>query len=344
MASHRAARDSIPLTPIPLDPHRSHGHPNLSHARHLKWLPEIVSQWDGRNVDVGIVGIPYDGHARAPFHGTAHGPEGVRDVLYSQYTTYNSDLDVDLSGLSIADCGNVSIQDSYDKNGSHGLIEAATSELFASANVLVMIGGDSDATIPIARALIRPETDKVPVGVVVFESHYDNRDMEQGFERGGSDFVRQLMNEPVPIRGSNIVFIGIHGFLYSAYDAAYAVDAGNTVFRARDMRAMGARSVALKSLEAVTRSTDCFYVHLGIDSIDQSFIPGTGLNGFGSFVGGLTPWDIAECLTEFGKDPRCRGLYIASINPLADFNKMLMKISADMVMQFLTGVAQRKGR
>jgi formiminoglutamase len=330
------------LVPVKLHPAEDHGHENLSHVRHVKWLSEVVSQWDGKAVDIGIVGIPYDGHSVAPLHGGARGPEAVREFLYKHYSSYNDDYDADLSGLAIADCGNVAIADSADHHGSYLNIEKAIAPLFDATEALIMIGGDSSATLGVARALIRPESAKRRIGLVDFEAHYDNREMDgEAYERGGSDWVRWLMErEPVPIRGSNIVMIGIHGFLYSPFDAKYAKEMGNTVFKPRDVRRLGIDEVANRTLERVTDGTDAFYVHLSVAcTIDQTFIAWP--SGFGSFVGGLMPWDVMDALVEFGKHPSCRGLLLGSFNPLNDVNEMLVKVVCEAVMQFASGVALR---
>lgn len=331
------------LIPVKVKAPGSHGHPNLSRARHLKWLPDIVTEWDGSAVDVGIVGIPYDGHTQWPYHGGALGPLSVREVLYTQYSTFNCDHEIDISHLKIADCGNVAIRDSTDKLASYSTIETAVARLYNASEVLIMIGGDVDATMPIARALIRPDSKKRRIGIIDFDSHYDTRLMEKGHEQGGSDWVRWLMeNEPVPVAGKNIVQIGIHGFLYSKFDADYAREVGNTVFKPKDVRRLGVPEIASQTLSKVTDGTDAFYVHFCMDAIDQTFVAGTGVNGFGAFVGGLMPWDVMDFLFEFGKHPQCRGLFIGTFNPLSDNNKMLMKVICEIIMQFTTGVALRK--
>ena len=99
------------------------------------------------------------------------------------------------------------------------------------------------------------------------------------------------------------------------------------------------QEVARQALSKVTDGTDAFYVHFCIDTFDQTFIVGTE---FGSFVGGLMPWEVMDSLVEFGKHPLCRGLFICTFNPLFDSNKMLMKVICEMIMQFTTGVALRK--
>lgn len=334
MASHR---DTLSPVRIPSGDGR---HPNLSHARHLKWLNQLVKEWDGGPVDVGIVGIPYDGHSRVLFDGGALGPKIVRDVLYTQYSTYNIDCDTDISNLTMADCGNVAIQDSSNKLASYSTIERAVTALFNASQALIMIGGDADATMPIAKSLIQPESAKRRIGIIDFDSHYDNRDLDDEYKRGGSDWVRWLMeNEAIPVKGNNIVQIGVHGFIYSAFDARYAEKSGNTVFKPKDVRRLGMQEVARQALSKVTDGTDAFYVHFCIDTFDQTFIVGTE---FGSFVGGLMPWEVMDSLVEFGKHPLCRGLFICTFNPLFDSNKMLMKVICEMIMQFTTGVALRK--
>lgn len=332
------ASSSNGLIPVKVKRPGAHGHSNLSYARHIKWLGDVVTEWDGSPIDVGVVGVPYNGYSRESYPGGALGPTWVRDALYTRYSTYNVDHDTEISHLRMMDCGDIVIKDSSAKIESYASIEESLSILFASCKTLIMIGGDADATMPIARSLIRQESAKTRIGIVDFDSHYDNRDLEDEFKQGGSDWVRWLMeNEPVPIKGKNIVQIGIHGFVYSEFDAKYAKMMGNTVFRPRDVRALGINEVARQTLSKVTDGTDAFYVHFCIDTIDQPFIGG---GEYGSFVGGLMPWEFLDSLVEFGKHPLCRGIYICTYNPLADTN-ILMKTICEIIMQFTTGIAIR---
>jgi arginase family enzyme len=331
------------LTPVRLSAAGGHGHSNLSYARHLTWLSERVKEWDGSNFDIGLVGIPYDGHSRETHRGGAIGPASVRDFLYRHYTMFNDDYDTDISHLRIADCGDVEIRDSSNRIESYAAIETGLGPLFDATKALIMIGGDSDSTLGVARALIQPEASKRKIGIIDFESHYDNREMEDAaHRRGGSDWVRWLIeNESTPVSGENIVIIGIHGFLYSEFDSKYAKDVGNTIFRPRDVRRLGMDEVARRALAKVTAGTEAFYVNCSVGcTFDQAFIPGMQ-DGSGSFVGGLMPWDVMDALVEFARHPSCRGILISTFNPLADTNKMVIKIVCEMIMQFATGVAFR---
>lgn len=303
-----------------------------------KWMAEVVKDWDGRsNIDVGIVGVPYDGFARYAFHGVRLPPESVREALFTWCSNYNEDYDTEISGLSIADCGDVAIRDCSKTEESYLTIEKAVGELFRRSSALIMIGGDAAISIPIARALIDPDGAKRRVGLVDFDSHYDLRKMPKPYDHTASDFIRWLMEkEPTPIRGENIAQIGIHGFLYSRDYAQYARKKGISVFKPKDVRRVGMNEVVRQVLSKVTNGTEAFYVHVDIDCIDQTFTAGTG------FVGGLMPWDVMDALVELAKHRLCRGLLLVQLNPLTDVNNMTMKLAAEMIMQFLTGLVIRK--
>lgn len=300
-------------------------------------MAEVVKDWDGRSpMDVGIVGVPYDGFARYPFQGARLPPESVREALYTWCGNYNEDYDTEISGFNITECGDVSIRDCSNTEESYSTIEKAISGLFKLSKVLVMIGGDAAISIPIARALMDPSGEKRMIGLVDFDSHYDIRDMPKPYDHTASDFIRWLMDkEPTPIKGENIVQIGIHGFLYSKNYAQYARKKGITVFRSKDVRRIGMSEVVRQALLKVNTGTEAFYVHVDIDCIDQSFTAGTG------FVGGLMPWDVMDAMVELAKHPSCRGLLLVQLNPLTDLNNMTMKLAAEMIMQFLTGIAIR---
>ena len=75
---------------------------------HLVWMCQVVRPNENSKVDVGILGIPFDGGTVSFRRGAQLGPTKIREAMYAS-TAYSLEYDADLSTLRIADYGDVDI-------------------------------------------------------------------------------------------------------------------------------------------------------------------------------------------------------------------------------------------
>jgi len=299
--------------------HRAHG-----------WL-----EWDGAlDLDAALLGIAFDG-ASTVRTGSRHGPDAVREAL-SYYTTYSSFERHDMHGLRVADIGDADVVVT-DMAGTFERVRLIAHELISDGVVLVSIGGDHSITWPLLEGATQAHAGK-RVGVIHFDAHHDLREAHFGAESSGVPFRKALEFPDNPVRGSDLVQIGLCEFANSAEHAAYAADMGITVIPALEVRQRGIGDVIDNALEIAGDGTDALYVSLDIDVIDQSQAPGTAAPN----AAGLDARDLQEALRRLARDPRIIGLDIVEISPPFDTDNRTGNVGAQLVLNFLLGLAMSR--
>lgn len=301
-------------------------------------VADIMRPFDpSEPADIGLVGIPFDGGVVSHRLGARFGPQAVREDLL-EYSTYNIDLDVDVRNLRLADCGDVEVAiTDYDQ--THRRVEAALGALFETGMKLLIVGGDHSLSGPCVTALCN-RGGGTRVGLIDFDTHHDTR---SGWGRNAGLWVREIQENPrTPVRGQNIVQIGIHGFSYSEYYRDIVKAMGITVFKPADVRALGIESIMREALERASDGTDAIYVSVDIDVLDTPYVPGTNSPAHG----GMMPWDLVQAVVMAGQHPLTQALDVMEISPPLDANRITSSLGAEILMQFLGGLAlaERQGR
>jgi len=302
---------------------------------HLSWVCQIVRQWDRKtSADIGIVGIPFDKGTVSHRRGSRFAPERVREIFYAN-TTFCFEHGLDLSKLKIVDCGDIEVDVmSYEK--THRRVEETLTPLFSSGMTYVLIGGDHSVTSPSIKALCNSLENKERVGVVQFDAHHDCR---ADWKENSGLWVHEILEiEGSPIRGENIVQIGIHGFLYSKFYSDYIKKNKIKVFTASEVRKRGIESVMEEGMERAGDGTDLIYVSIDIDAVDEAFAPGTDHPR----PGGITNWDLLTAAVLIGENPLTKVMDLMEISPPLDINDMTSKLGAEAIMNFLCGLCLQK--
>ena len=145
---------------------------------------------DLENVEVGIIGIPFDG-ACIDSPGTRYGPRSVRNMSWA-VTDYNLALNINpFEKHKIADCGDVLLNPWSITKASESINEAVTTLL--TKNILpVSVGGDHFITYPILKAISQCHG---PVAVVHFDSHLDTADVLHGERYHNASVFRRGIEE-----------------------------------------------------------------------------------------------------------------------------------------------------
>ena len=95
----------------------------------VTWMFQVVRKWNYlQKADAGLVGVPFDRAVVTGRQGTRYGPKAVREAFYAN-STYSLELDVDLSSLTIVDCGDVEV-DLMDATETYNRPEAALTFIF----------------------------------------------------------------------------------------------------------------------------------------------------------------------------------------------------------------------
>ncbi len=309
------------------------GRSNFFPDPHVIRVADLIRPWaQSEAADAGLVGIPFDGGVISHRLGARFGPQAVREDMF-ECSTFNLDLDVDIGSLHLVDCGDIEIAiTDYDE--THRRVVAALTPLFETGMTLLIIGGDHSLSAPCVRALCQSGRGQ-RVGVIAFDAHHD---MRSGWEHNAGLWVREIQEQPQPpVRGQNIVQIGIRGFSYSEYYRDIVRAMGITVFKPADVRRRGIEEVMAEALERAAAETDALYISVDVDVFDPPYVPGTNSPAHG----GLMPWEVVEALVMAGRHPLTRAVDVMEIAPPLDVSRITSTLGAELLMQFLGALALR---
>lgn len=305
--------------------------------RYEKRVSNWCVPWDRvEQPDAGLLMVPFSRAAQRGDNGGAGAPNALRLALTS-FTTYSPDFDVDLQPLRVRDFGDTRLH-MTDIPLSHRMIEEAVLEFYHHAGepILISIGGDHSITCPLVQGYCRAHPHE-QVGIVHFDAHNDVRNFEDGGPTNRTPF-RGILEGPANVAGRNLVQIGIHGFMNSAYYKRYCDEQEITVISGRELRRRGIDDVMAQALAIASQGTDSIYVSFDIDVISSAWAPGTGA----STPEGMEPWDALEAMFGLGREPKVKALDIVCIDPLRDLREATAKLGASLVLTFLGGLVPRR--
>lgn len=232
---------------------------------------------DPRDLDVALVGIPYDG-GTSYRSGARFGPREIR-VQSAMIRPWHPVLQVaPFERLRVADYGDVDISP-VSIERTYEIIEKELAEILAAGAIPVAVGGDHSISLPLLRAVARRHG---PVGLVHFDSHPDTWDEYFGSRYFHGTMFRRAVEERLIDPGRTIQ-LGIRGPLYAADDFDFQAQQGMEVIRVETIheRGVGWAAERLKRLRGGQ-----VYCSFDIDAVDPAFAPGTGTPE----VGGLTSY------------------------------------------------------
>ena len=291
--------------------------------------------WDGewKGLQAGLIGVPFDG-ASVVRTGARHGPDAVRQS-FMFYTNFSSLDERAMTGFRAADLGDVKVT-LTDMAATFENISATSRGLVEHGIVPLTIGGDHWITYPLLKGL----TDALPgkrIGIIHFDAHHDLRKAHLGAESSGVPFRKALELPGGPIAGRNLVQIGIAEFANSPQLAAYAREAGVTVFPQLAVQRDGMADIVEQAIALAADGTDAIYVSVDIDCIDQAQAPGTAAPN----PSGLDSRDVQAALRRIAGHPKVVGFDLVEISPPFDVQGITGRTGAALVLSFLYGLATR---
>ncbi len=279
---------------------------------------------DPSQVDVALVGVPFDGGTtnRA---GARHGPREIRNQS-SLIRRINANGIAPFDRLRVADLGDCPVNP-IDLADSLARIEQFFRCISEAGAVPVTVGGDHLITLPILRALA-----KQPLGLVHFDSHSDTNDRYFGDNRytHGTPFRRAV--EENLLDPKRCVQIAIRGTYYHETDFDFARDAGFRIITMEQVMDRGIEAVMTETRDII--GTLPCYVSFDIDSLDPAFAPGTGTPE----IGGLTTREAQRALRRLGG---CRivGADVVEVAPPFDPTGLTAYAGAVMMFELLCAIA-----
>lgn len=236
--------------------------------------PWAEDDWSG--VDIGLVGVPYDGGVtNRP--GARHGPREVRNQS-SMMRRINQATGVCPYELArIADIGDAVVERPFELTGAHDQIQAFFERVAAAGVVPLSVGGDHSVSLPILRVLGRGR----PVGMVHIDAHCDTGDDYLGsrFHHGAP--FRRAVEEGV-LDPKRTIQIGIRGGINDRDVWGFSHASGMRVVYMHEIPEMGLQAVIEEARRVA--GDEPVYLSFDIDGVDPAFAPGTGTPE----IGGLT--------------------------------------------------------
>jgi agmatinase len=227
-----------------------------------------VSKLDG--LDIGVLGIPFDGGQYSQISGARFGPRAVR-IASARIRTYNPSLNVDpYAKYTVADCGDV-IVNPLDLETARTAITSGVRRL-VDANVIPMcVGGDHSISLPILRAIA---TRHKPVGMIHFDAHSDTAQDDLGVQYGhGTPFRRAIEEELLDPKRT--IQIGLRGSMEGPEELDNARAQGIEIITLDEIMENGLKWVV--SRFGRLRGS-AIYVSLDMDVLDPAYAPATGPN------------------------------------------------------------------
>ena len=296
---------------------------------------DLFKPYEGKKVDFGLLGVPFDGAVKGR-PGARHAPDSIREA-FRFYSTYNYEHDVDVSGMNAADFGNVKLTRENVKE-AHDRITSAVGQLLSVADVPMIMGGDHSITFATVKAL--SEVTEGNIGIITFDSHNEVREYEDDDISSGTPFRRILEEiEGEPVKGKNIVQIGLHGFLNSSYYRDYAISKEMMIFTADVVRTMGMENVIKGALMQAGDGTEAIYLSVDIDSVDQAEAPGVSAPS----PGGLSSSELLKGIFHIASESKVKCMDVVEIAPPLDSSGNSARLGANALLYFLGGKAKSIG-
>ncbi|HJQ93068.1 MAG TPA: formimidoylglutamase [Candidatus Thermoplasmatota archaeon] len=297
--------------------------------------PRFLDLFVDRPADASLLlaGVPYDG-AVIGRKGCKGGPTAIREA-FRYLGGWDADRRASLKGLRIHDLGDVQPVEG-DTLATHQAVLADLSKALARRQGLVVLGGDNSLSYATFRAL--HEVHGGTWGVVVLDAHYDLRPYE-GQPSSGTPY-RRILTEVAgkPVKGPNLVEVGIRPYANAPSLASFAKEHGVHVVPMGDVRSRGMDEVAEEALERAGDGVDHLFLSVDIDGLDQSIAPGCSAPG----AGGLT-FEEARLLVEaVAADKRCRGLDVVEVAPDLDPTGNTARVAAQLVAHFAGALHSRR--
>ena len=322
------AEDNIDIGPQYLEGTSGSAMSSLDTRPRTMFRAPMCTNIDELVADVAFIGMPFDqGTFGRP--GARYGPDALRDAprAYSYLDPYGQGSDAEgffdadagdelLRGITMADCGNVSVSPSEVVHNFERL--AGVVQKIAQRGAMpVILGGDHAITFPTVAGLAQ----FAPLDIVHFDAHLDYTHHYHG----------ALLTHGSPIRRchelghvGNITSVGIRSVRRAPYEEA--ISHGNGIITSRQFREMGPEAVA----ESIPVGAN-LYITFDVDVLDPTQAPGTGTPE----VGGLFYEEARRCLTTLISRSNLVAFDVVEVAPPYDVSDLTVQVTARLVIDIL---------
>lgn len=289
-------------------------------------LPHVALE-DAKNIDIGIVGIPWDsGTTNRP--GPRHGPRQIRDQSSMVRRMHQVTRVVPYDLANVADLGDcpvnpASVDDALKR------VETYFKKLVGKGIRPLSAGGDHLSSLPVLRAV----GEKKPVAIIHFDAHTDLYDSYfGGFKYTHGTPFRRAIEENL-LDPKKVIQIGLRGSMYDNDDFDYAEKMGIRIVRIEEAVEKGPKAIMAEARKIVGDSD--VYVSFDIDMLDPVYAPGTGTPE----IGGFTTREAQAMLREL-RGLNIVGADVVEVSPPFDLSGMTAYAGAVMMFEILCHMAE----
>lgn len=289
----------------------------------------LVNRVEG--VEIGILGVPFDGGQYSTVSGARFGPRAAREASM-RVKGYNVSLQINpFEERSVADCGDVAINP-LDLEASRTEITSAVQRLVDAGIVPICVGGDHSISLPVLRAVA---ADRKRVGLIHFDTHTDTSAQDLGVPYGHGTPFRRALEEGL-IDPERAIQVGLHGPTDTADKFAFATSMGVEIITLDQVMENGVSWVASR-FERL-RGTP-LYVSIDLDVLDPAFAPATGPN-----PGGLSSRELLYLVRSLYGNAIIGGDVVELDAPYDSLTKMTAVLTAHLLYELVCLCAHPQAR
>lgn len=263
--------------------------------------------------------------------GAARGPLEIRRALYR--LSAGLVLDPISSGaMKLFDIGDLEIKGKTLEQIHDELYDVVV-DIISNGGIPIVLGGGHDIAWPTMHALI---TLGRRFGVVNIDAHADVRPLHDNVRAHSGSAFRQLLTvKDSGLIDKGLVEFGLQSVSVSAQHLKYVAENGGQVFMLDEIRERGIITSFRNATDSIAGSQ--LYVSLDMDAFASAYSPGVSAPSADGFL----PADIGPCLRHVGRQNNLAAFDVAEVNPDFDVDGRTSKLAGVMIMQLLSGVADR---
>ena len=289
-------------------------------------LPHVPLD-EAKGVDIGIVGIPWDG-GTTNRPGPRHAPRQMRDQSSMVRKMHQLTQVVPYDLCNVADLGDCPVNPA-NVDDALKRVEAYFKQLVAKGIRPLSMGGDHLSSLPVLRAI----GEKKPVGMIHFDAHTDLYDSYfGGFKYTHGTPFRRAIEEGV-LDPKRTIQIGLRGSMYDNDDFEWGEKMGVRLVRIEEAIEKGPKVIMAEARKIVGDAHT--YVSFDIDMLDPVYAPGTGTPE----IGGFTTREAQSLLREM-RGLNIVGADVVEVSPPFDPSGLTAYAGVVMMFEILCHMAE----
>ncbi len=289
-------------------------------------LPHVPLE-DAKGVDIGVVGIPWDG-GTTNRPGPRHAPRQMRDQSSMVRRMHQLTRIVPYDLCNVTDLGDCPVNPANVEDALKR-VETYFKKLVAKNIRPLSMGGDHLSSLPVLRAL----GEKKPVGMIHFDAHTDLYDSYfGGFKYTHGTPFRRAIEEGV-LDPKRTIQIGLRGSMYDNDDFAWGEKMGVRLVRIEEAIEKGPKAIMAEARQIVGDKHT--YVSFDIDMLDPVYAPGTGTPE----IGGFTTREAQSLLREM-RGLNIVGADVVEVSPPFDPSGLTAYAGVVMMFEILCTMAE----